>query len=471
MNLKKVLKDIALAFLSQGISTLSSIVLSLVLPKLLGVREYGYWQLLIFYMSYAGFMHFGLNDGLYLEKGGQTRGKIDKKSVNSQFMVGLLFQGIIAVGVFIAALIGPFEEERAFVLAIFSVTFLLTNASTLLGFVFQAMNETPLFSLSCVIETLSLFAIFVALMIARVNAVEPYLVAYLISKVFRLAYCVFHARDFIQAGLYSPNESLALSLHSIDIGIKLMISNIMSQLILGCVRFFIDANWGIEVFSIVSFSISIASLFLTFLSQVSMVFFPNLKQTSEDNLKMVFLAMRDGLDVMLPAIYVLFGPIVVILTAWLPQYAKSLELFSILFPICVFDGKMDIVGTTFFKVLRQEKRLLKINVVAFATSAVVTFAGTYIFHSVEFTLTGVMLILGIRSTYSELKITNILGVETTRLGFMALALSAAFVAIAQVASPLVASFAFSVIYLAYLLVNKKHLQSILQAASKLKKAA
>lgn len=471
MNLKKVLKDIALAFLSQGISTLSSIVLSLVLPKLLGVREYGYWQLLIFYMSYAGFMHFGLNDGLYLEKGGQTRSKIDKKSVNSQFMVALLFQGIIAAGVFIAALIGPFEKERAFVLAIFSVTFLLANASTLLGFVFQAMNETPLFSLSCVIETLSLFAIFVALIIARVNVVEPYLVAYLISKVFRLAYCVFHARDFIHAGLYSPKESLGLSLHSINIGIKLMISNIMSQLILGCVRFFIDANWGIEVFSIVSFSISIASLFLTFLSQVSMVFFPNLKQTSEDNLKKVFLVMRDGLDVMLPAIYVLFGPIVVILTAWLPQYAKSLELFSILFPICVFDGKMDIVGTTFFKVLRQEKRLLKINVVAFATSAVITIAGTYIFHSVEFTLTGVMLILGIRSTYSELKITNILGVETTRLGFMALTLSAAFVAIAQVASPLVASLVFFVIYLVYLLVNKKHLQSILQTASKLKKTA
>ena len=471
MNLKMVLKDIALAFLSQGISTLSSIVLSLVLPKLLDVREYGSWQLLIFYMGYAGFMHFGLNDGLYLEKGGQTRGKIDKKSVNSQFVVALLFQGIIAAGVFITALIGPFEEERTFVLAIFSVTFLLTNASTLLGFVFQAMNETPLFSLSCVIETLSLFAIFVALIIARVNVVEPYLVAYLISKVFRLAYCVIHARDFIQAGLYSPRESLDLSLHSTNIGIKLMISNIMSQLILGCVRFFIDANWGIEVFSIVSFSISIASLFLTFLSQVSMVFFPNLKQTSEDNLKKVFLVMRDGLDVMLPAIYVLFGPIVVILTAWLPQYAKSLELFSILFPICVFDGKMDIVGTTFFKVLRQEKQLLKINIVAFATSAVITIAGTYVFHSVGFTLIGVMFILGIRSTYSELKITNILGVETTRLGFMTLALSAVFVAIAQVASPFVASLVFFAIYLVYLLINKKHLQSILQAASKLKKAA
>lgn len=468
MNLKKILKDIALAFLSQGISTLSSIVLSLLLPKLLGVREYGYWQLLIFYMSYAGFMHFGLNDGLYLENGGQTRGKIDKKSVNSQFTFSLLFQGIIAVTVFIFALVGPFEEERAFVLAIFSVTFLLANASALLGFVFQAMNETPLFSLSCVIETVSLFTFFIALMVAGINVVEPYLVAYLISKTFRLGYCIFHAMDFIKSGIYAPKECLNLTLHSINIGIKLMISNIMSQLILGCVRFFIDANWGIEVFSIVSFSISIASLFLTFLSQVSMVFFPNLKQASDASLKKIFIVMRDGLDMMLPCVYILFGPIVVILNAWVPQYAKSLELFSILFPICVFDGKMDIVGTTFFKVLRKEKCLLKINMTAFIASALITIMGTYVFHSVEFTLTGVMLILGARSTYSELIISKFLNAEANYLGFMTLALSLAFVFIAQVAEPLPASLIFCSIYLTYLTINKNTLRTILMTVNALK---
>ena len=468
MNLKKVIKDIALAFLSQGISTLSSIVLSLLLPKLLGVREYGYWQLLVFYMSYAGFLHLGLNDGLYLERGGQTRGKIDKKSVNSQFIVSLLFQGIIATGVFIVALTGPFEEERTVVLAVFSIAFLLNNASALLGFVFQAMNETPLFSLSCVIETLSLFCVFVVLIAAHVDTVELYLIAYLISKVFRLGYCLYHALDFIRAGFYAPKESLSLSLHSINIGIKLMVSNIMSQLILGCVRFFIDANWGIEVFSIVSFSISIASLFLTFLSQVSMVFFPNLKQTSNDNLKKVFLMMRDGLDIILPAVYILYGPIVVILNAWLPQYNKSLELFSILFPICVFDGKMDIVGTTFFKVLRQEKRLLKINMASFITSVFITLAGTFFFHSVEFTLTGVMLILGVRSTYSESMISKILDVDKNPLGFIALALSALFVAIAQISKPLFASFLFSILYSIYLLINKKYLYAFFQTARKCK---
>ena len=469
MNITKIIKDIALAFLSQGISVLSSMVLSLLLPKLLGVREYGYWQLLIFYMSYAGFLHFGLNDGLYLENGGKTRSSIDKKSVNSQFAISILFQGVMAIAVFLIAMTGPFEKERALVLTIFSVSFLLTNASSLLGFVFQAMNETPLFSFSSVIETLSLFIIFIGLMLFRIDYVGPYLFAYLISKIARLGFCLYHARDFIRSGLYNPKRSVGMSLHSINIGSKLMISNIMSQLILGSVRFFTDANWGIEVFSIVSFSISITSLFLTFLSQVSMVFFPNLKQASEGNRKNVFLIMRDGLDLMLPAVYVLFGPIVVVLTLWLPQYARSLELFSILFPICVFDGKMDIVGTTFFKVLRREKQLLKINVIAFLASFLVTLVGTYLFHSVELTLAGVMLILGFRSTYSEFKISKLLNVKSTRLGILALCLSAAFVLIAQVANPLSTSLIICIVYLGYLFFNRNELQNVLHALRSIKK--
>ena len=88
---------------------------------------------------------------------------------------------------------------------------------------------------------------------------------------------------------------------------------------------------------------------------------------------------------------------------------------------------------------------------------------------IQLTLTGVMLVLGIRSTYSELMVTKILGVETTRLGFIALALSTVFVAIAQITKPLTASLLFSVIYLIYLLFNKKYLQTFLQTAGKYKK--
>ena len=68
----------ALDFIKNFSYTLSSNLLSLVIstlvvliiPKLIGVEEYGYWQLYIFYTSYIGFLHFGWNDGIYLRYGG-----------------------------------------------------------------------------------------------------------------------------------------------------------------------------------------------------------------------------------------------------------------------------------------------------------------------------------------------------------------------------------------------------------------
>ena len=91
MNVKSLVKNAAIAFLAQGITLLISCITSLLVPKLLGVEEYGYWQLFVFYAGYVGFFHFGLNDGVYLLHGGESRDQIDKRSINSQFLVGSIF--------------------------------------------------------------------------------------------------------------------------------------------------------------------------------------------------------------------------------------------------------------------------------------------------------------------------------------------------------------------------------------------
>ena len=59
-------KDASFAVMSQLISLLSGLVLSFILPKYISVANYGYWQLFILYTGYVGFLHFGFNDGLYL---------------------------------------------------------------------------------------------------------------------------------------------------------------------------------------------------------------------------------------------------------------------------------------------------------------------------------------------------------------------------------------------------------------------
>ena len=58
-----------------------SVLLNLFVPKLLGVREYSYWQLYVFYSSYVGFLHLGWIDGIYLKIGGEEYENLDKYSL------------------------------------------------------------------------------------------------------------------------------------------------------------------------------------------------------------------------------------------------------------------------------------------------------------------------------------------------------------------------------------------------------
>lgn len=466
MNSNKLIKDISFAFVAQGLNIVVNILISLLLPKVLGVAQFGYWQLFIFYFGYVGFFHLGINDGIYLINGGVARSQIDKRSISSQFFVSVTFQLIVSALVFLAACLGPFEESRSFVIASVSIMLVINNSALFLGFVFQAMNETPLFSMSAVFDSASFFIGLVLLILFGINYFQPYVILFILAKAVRLVYCLYKSRDIFAKGLYPIKKSLALSCKSIRVGMKLMVANIASTLILGTVRFFVDLNWGIKVFSIVSFSLSITTFFLMFLSQVSMVLFPNLKQMSSDKQRKLFPILRDGLDLLLPLVYVLYGPAVVVLTMWVPEYAQSIQMFSLLFPICVFDGKMDIVGSTFYKVLRKEKDLLRLNLTTCAASIGATLIGTYVFHSVELVLLFVVIILGARSALAECVISRDLGIQSSALGFAAILVSLLFIALSRILPAISASIAFLFVYMVYLLIFNKKINALFKAIKK-----
>ena len=55
MNKKTILQNMSVAFLAQGVTLALSVIQTMIVPKLLGVEQFGYWQLYIFYVSYVGF--------------------------------------------------------------------------------------------------------------------------------------------------------------------------------------------------------------------------------------------------------------------------------------------------------------------------------------------------------------------------------------------------------------------------------
>ena len=97
INKKEISHNILYAFGAQGLSLCVSIIMSLIIPKLLDVTAFGFWQLFIFYTTYGGILAFGWNDGVYLRIGGKKYSDLDFKLIGSQYKLSVFLQLIVCV--------------------------------------------------------------------------------------------------------------------------------------------------------------------------------------------------------------------------------------------------------------------------------------------------------------------------------------------------------------------------------------
>lgn len=454
VNYRLLASNAATAFAAQGIIFATSIVMSLVVPKVLGVTAYGYWQLFIFYIGYSGFFHFGLDDGVYLLEGGKERDEINKRSMNSQFMCCLGIQLIVALCVTLIACFSSADQDRAFVLYAFGAYTLLYNSSMFLGFIFQAMNETKLYSFMCMIDRLVFLVPMLVLVCLRVAEFQLFVIAYLFARMCSFVYACWKGRDILAAGLFSARESVRLAVKSAKVGFALMLANVASILILGAARAFIDAKWGIEIFGQVSFSLSMVNFFSQFVNQASMVLFPSLRQGTEAERRSVYRGMRDSLEILFPLVYLLYFPVTWLLVWWLPQYEESMRYFAILLPLCVFDAKMSICGTTYLKVLREEKTLLGINAVAALCSTLLALVGVYLVGSVDVTLMGSVICIVCRSLWTSSHLNKRMGVSSSPLAAEEVLLTAAFLGLALFGSSWLGLPCYAAAYIVYVFLNR-----------------
>ena len=469
LDIKRLAGDFGFAFVAQVSAMLVGFINALLLPKLFTETTYGYWQLFLFYASYAGIFGVGLVDGVYLIHGGERRDEVDKRLVNSQFWCCAAIQIVVSAILICLGLSPLFDLDRATVIIGVALYLVFFNLANFLGYVFQAIGETRLYSVSTIVESLVFLAGLVVLIAANVASFEPYVAFYIVARAARLGYCALYARDFLASGLLALAKAVRESWHTMRVGVKLLVSNLGGMLIVGSARFVIDLQWSIQEFAVVSLALSLVTFFMTFTGQAAMVLFPALRRIDHDELSQLFLSMRDGLSLLLPAIYVLYEPIDYFLELWLPNYAASFELFALLLPLCVFNGKMDVVGLTMLKVMREEGRLLRINVVACAASAIGAFIGGFLLHSIPFILVWIVVCVICRCLYAEHFVTNRLALPHGWINLGSVATTLVAVLAASFLGPLAAECLIIGAYLAYLVIFRNETAKLVAQAKRLGK--
>lgn len=389
---------------------ISSIVV-LIVPKLIGVEEYGYWQLYLFYTAYVGFLHFGWNDGIYLRYGGKEYKELDKNLFFSQFWMMVFLQFVIGLVILVASTVYTTDINKLFIFKMTALCTLLVNVRYMLIYVLQGTNKIKEFAKITMIEKVLYCCLILLLLLLGIRQYKLLIVADIVGKVVSLIYSTYCCRDIVFKKISDFYFNIVETINNISAGIKLMIANIASILIIGIVRFGIERSWDVSTFGKISLIISISNLLMIFINAVGIVIFPMLRRTNEDNLPRIYTTMRTLLMVLLLGLLVSYYPLKVIISWWLPQYSVSLAFMAIVFPMCVYEGKMALLINTYFKTLRKEKLMLSVNLVSLFLSIILTIMFTIIFKNLTLAIFSIVLLLAFRCVLAEWFLSKILNIS------------------------------------------------------------
>ena len=323
MNIGQLGRNLRVAFTAQIISLVQSCVVTLLLPKFLGVEGYSFWQLFIFYSAYVGFFHCGINDGVYLKYSGLDFSEMNRDAVSGQFRIVVMIQMIFAVIITIILILAPMTYERRIIFFFSVIYMVIFNCSMYMGYIFQAANHTHWYSFSVIIDKLFFLLSLIVLILFGIRDIYIFLCVFIAGSLLNLCYSLYKGRYFL-ANISVPYKKIWPELKdSIKVGVTLMLSGIASLLIAGIDRFFIDSHWGIIVFGKVSLALSLTAFALVFIRQVSMVFSPALRCTSDDGKLYAYINMFRFCFFLMPWIYFLMIPGKWLINLWLPNYADS----------------------------------------------------------------------------------------------------------------------------------------------------
>ena len=92
---KRTIKDILKIVISNLCVILSGVLTSFVLPKMIGVEDYGNYKIFSLYCTYVDLLQLGIMDGIYLYYGGKDYDELDKSRFRFYTKFFLVFQATV----------------------------------------------------------------------------------------------------------------------------------------------------------------------------------------------------------------------------------------------------------------------------------------------------------------------------------------------------------------------------------------
>ena len=388
-----LLKDFFYALISNGLTFVISAVMALLLPKFLSVEDFGFYQLYIFYMTYASIFAFGWPDGIYLRIRGKSIDNIDNRTYGTQFYLFTIFEVFVYIILVVFAGLLESDLNKLIVLKLCCISGFIFCVRLFLNYILQGTGNIKKYSFVIIIEKLIFIVLSILLILFKFCTYYYILFADIIAKIISLVIAITYCKKF---ALVIPKSWKSIK--------KEIFENIFfaSILIVGVAKFAVQNRWSITVFSKVSFAFSISNMLMQFVGAVSIALFPALRRIEKKQLSNIYSTFRSILMIAVLGMLNFYWIGAIILCRWLPEYIDSLRYAIILIPICVYESKMSMVVNTYYKTLRLEQWLMKINFLSMCLSLIMTVISAYYFNSIILAVVSIFLALAIRCIIGEI---------------------------------------------------------------------
>lgn len=402
ISLNNFIKQLFHVISSNFVKLLVTGLLTIIVPKFISVRNYGFWQLYIFYSSYVGFFHLGWCDGIYLREGGNRYNDLNFSNYKTQFFLLFFLELFFLIFAIPLLYISDFDIEKKIIIFATCLNALIVIPCTFLNYLMQSTGRIKEFSYATILGRLVYFLLVIICILFKQDNYLLVIFSDLFGWIITLTYSCISCKELFLDKFEKVLNVLSDIYCNINVGSKLMIANIASTLIIGIIRFNIENYWSIEIFGKISLCINFCNLILIFINAISIVLYPILRKVNDEQLIDFYDLFDKLLTPFLFITLIIYFPIVYFISIWLPQYQVSIQYMAILFPICIYESKVSLLIYTFLKVKRKENIIMIVNIVIVLFSIILSFISVYLLNSLILTVFSILFLLLCRCIVLEL---------------------------------------------------------------------
>lgn len=367
--------------ISNFIKLMSGVLAAFLIPKIMGIDDYGIYKTFTLYATYVGIFQFGFTDGIYLKYGDKNFDCLDRNKFSffSQFFIctQLLFCFVfLCIGVFFL------NNKYQFLVVALALYLLTTNIVAYYQMISQITLRFNELTIRNIVQSLlSSFSIIGLFIFYKLNATmitfEWYIIiTVLINTVLTIWYIVTYRNITFSKPVTNGIKEDIFS--CIRIGLPLMIANLCSTFILLVDRQFVNVLFDNETYAIYAFSYNLLALITTITSAISVVLYPTMKRTNNDVLIKKYPILSSILLIFVFACCVFYFPMIRFINWFLPKYTGSIPVFRIVLPGLALQSVVTIVMHNYYKNDLKEMSFFVKSIIILLLSIVANFIAFFL---------------------------------------------------------------------------------------------